>query len=384
VTAPEVVVDQARFDALVDHLCTCDRYAVDTEFHRERTYFPRLALLQVAWADGLVLVDPFEVDLRPLARLFTSEALAVLHAAEQDLEVLEAACSAIPCRIFDTQVAAGFLGLSSPSLALLHSHYLGRRLPKGDRLTDWLARPLRASQVEYAASDVEHLLELHDRLLEELDKAGRTEWVAAECEELRRRDRSPRDPHQAWTRIKEARQLRGKKLAVAQELAAWREERAQERDLPPRFVIPDLVVVSVAQRLPGSTDDLRGTRGVEDRYLRNGVSRHILSAVERGLERGEPWPAPTVDGELERRLRPAASLVSAWIAQQARDLDLDVAVLATRGDIEAFLRDRGGRLAQGWRADVAGDGIERLVSGRASLAFDGNGHLVLEERSVTT
>jgi ribonuclease D len=271
--------------------------------------------------------------------------------------------------------------LATPSLALLHSHYLGRRLPKGDRLTDWLARPLRKSQLQYAASDVEHLLELHDRLMAELTSAGRIEWVTDECEELRTRDRGPREPHLAWTRIKEARQLRGKKLAVAQELAAWREQRARERDLPPRFVIPDLVVVSVAQRLPADAGELRSARGVEERYLRHDAGRQILAAVERGLERAQPWPAPVVEGELDRRLRPAAALVSAWIAQQARDLDLDVAVLATRGDIEAFLRDGGGRLAHGWRAAVAGDSIERLVSGRASVAFDSSGRLVLEERT---
>jgi ribonuclease D len=381
VTGVEVVVDQDRFGALVEQLCTCDRYALDTEFHRERTYYPRLALLQLAWADGLVLVDPLEVDLKPLRQLFETDALAVLHAAEQDLEVLETACEAIPRYLFDTQVAASFLGLATPSLSLLHSHYLDRRLPKGDRLTDWLARPLRTSQLEYAASDVEHLLELHDRLSADLATAGRTEWVTDECEELRVRDRGPREPQLAWTRIKEARQLRGKKLAVAQELAAWREERARERDLPPRFVIPDLVVVSVAQRLPVDAGELRSARGVEERYLRNDAGRQILAAVKRGLERGQPWPAPIVDGELDRRLRPAAALVSAWIAQQARDLDLDVAVLATRGDIEAFLRDGGGRLAHGWRGAVAGESIERLVSGRASVAFDTSGRLVLEERT---
>jgi ribonuclease D len=352
VTEVDVVVDQERFAALVEELCGCSRYALDTEFHRERTYYPRLALLQLAWEGGLALVDPLEVDLKPLRRLFETDALAVL-----------------------------VLGLATPSLALLHSHYLGRRLPKGDRLTDWLARPLRKSQLQYAASDVEHLLELHDRLMAELTSAGRIEWVTDECEELRTRDRGPREPHLAWTRIKEARQLRGKKLAVAQELAAWREQRARERDLPPRFVIPDLVVVSVAQRLPADAGELRSARGVEERYLRHDAGRQILAAVERGLERAQPWPAPVVEGELDRRLRPAAALVSAWIAQQARDLDLDVAVLATRGDIEAFLRDGGGRLAHGWRAAVAGDSIERLVSGRASVAFDSSGRLVLEERT---
>jgi len=119
------------------------RYALDTEFHRERTYWPKVALLQIAWQDDLVLIDPLEVDLAPMRELMESDSLAVLHAASQDLEVLELACGAVPRRLFDTQVAAGFLGMSTPSLASLHERELGVSLPKANRLTDWLERPLR-------------------------------------------------------------------------------------------------------------------------------------------------------------------------------------------------------------------------------------------------
>jgi ribonuclease D len=378
----DLIADDARLAALVDDLRDAPRYALDTEFHRERTYYPRLALLQIAWGDGdLALVDPLAVDLRPLAAVFDGPGLAVLHAADQDLEVLDHACGTSPRVIFDTQVAACFLGMTSPSLALLHERFLGVKLPKGDRLTDWLARPLSASQLSYAASDVEHLLELHDRLLADLQASDRVAWAESECAELRARPRGPRDPSLAWTRIKEARQLRGKKLAVAQEVAAWREETARGRDLPPRFVLPDLAVTAVAQRLPTSPRDLKGLRGLEERYLRGGAADQLVAAVQRGIERGTPWPAPFTDAELDRKLRPAAALSAAWLAQLARNLDLDAAVLATRSDIEAFLRgDSESRLFHGWRHEVAGDGIRRLVSGEAALAFDGDGGLVLEPR----
>lgn len=378
---PELVTDQDRLTELVGELGAAPRYAIDTEFHRERTYYPHLALVQIAWEGGLVLVDPLALDVAPLAEVFEGPGVAVLHACDQDLEVLAQTTGAIPARIFDTQVAASFLGMATPSLAAIHSRFLDLKLPKGDRLTDWLARPLSGDQIAYAASDVAHLLELHDLMVDQLGAAGRLSWVEDECEDLRGRARGARDPEQAWLRIKEARQLRGRKLAVAQELAAWREERAQRRDQPVRFVLPDLAVVGVAQRAPTSLKQLKATRGVDERYLRSGAGEEILAAVARGEQR-EPWPGPVAAAELERRLRPVVTLVSAWLSQRARELELDVAMLATRNDIEELLAgEPDARLQHGWRREVAGEGIRRLVDGEAALAFDGRGGLVLEPRA---
>ncbi|HLN06769.1 MAG TPA: ribonuclease D, partial [Acidimicrobiales bacterium] len=152
--------DATAFEDLVAELAACDVYGLDTEFHREKTYFPHLALLQLAWEGGIALVDPLAVDVSPLARVLDGPGLAVLHAAEQDLEVLERACGTVPSSLFDTQVAAGFLGQVSPSLVNLVERVLGIRLLKGDQLTDWTRRPLSAGQLSYAAGDVAHLLEL--------------------------------------------------------------------------------------------------------------------------------------------------------------------------------------------------------------------------------
>ena len=163
---PEVIVDQARLEAIVPEMLDQPTYAVDTEFHRERTYYPRVALVQINWGTGMALIDPLAVSLEPLAAVLDGPGLAVMHASSQDLEVMTRACGTLPGRLFDTQIAAGFTGLRSPSLAALHDKLLGIRLPKGDRLTDWLRRPLTETQLEYAASDVSHLLEIH-RLLDE-------------------------------------------------------------------------------------------------------------------------------------------------------------------------------------------------------------------------
>lgn len=379
---PELVETDARFAEVVDALRDEERYALDTEFHRERTYFPQLALVQLAWEGGLVLVDPLEVDVRPLAEVLEGPGLGVLHAAGQDLEVLEHAVGARPARLFDTQLAAGFIGMSSPSLSSLVEHLLGGKVNKGDRLTDWLARPLTDGQRRYAADDVAHLFALHDELCERLEVDGRHQWALDECERFRRSAGAARDPEEAWRKIKEARALRGPSASVARAVAAWRERRAAEIDQPVRFVLPDLAVVAIAQRKPRSVEDLRRVRGVDGRHLKGPVASSLLEAVQEGVDRPPNTDDRPRTDDLDRSLRPAVALVSAWVAQLGRDLHLDTTLLATRADLEALLKgDPEARLAHGWRAEVAGDPIRRLVAGEVSLAFEKGGGLVIEERS---
>lgn len=361
----------------VDGLLDQPRYALDTEFHRERTYFPKLALVQIAAAGEIVLIDPLACDLSPLKKLFASDCLAVVHAAQQDLDVLTHAVGAVPERLFDTQLAAGFLGYSTPSLvSLLHSE-LRVTAAKGDRLTDWLRRPLSADQRDYAASDVAHLLELHDKLLVKLEAEGRLEWVDDACEELRTRPVSGTDPYMAWTRLKDVRGLKPRARGVARALAAWRERRAMSIDSPVRQVLPDLAILGISQKQPRTVDELSQSRGVDDRHTRGAIAKEILAAVQEGIANEVQLP-PGEGEDLERSLRPAVALVSAWVSEVARERRIDTALLATRHDLVAFLRhDPDARLATGWRGEFLGEGIRRLVAGQAALTFDGKGGLSL-------
>jgi ribonuclease D len=376
------VDDDAAFAAIIEQLCSVEAFGIDTEFHRERTYYPQLALIQLSWDDHKALVDPFAVDLTPFAEALQGPAVVVMHAASQDLEVLDLACGALPRELFDTQLAAGFVGHSLPSLSALVERFYGVHLPKGDRLTDWLRRPLGGDQRRYAAADVEYLLGLRAKLTAELEERGRLDWALAECEALRAKGRVQRLPEDAWLRIKEARTLRGEVAAIARSVAAWREERAQELDQPVRFVLSDLAVVGVAQRKPKTLDELKRIRGVDERHARGKVGEAVLAAVDRG--RGQTVPraeGPTYD--LDRRLRPAVALVAAWVSQLSRDLEIETSLVATRADIEALLAgDPSARLAVGWRAELVGERIRRLVDGEAALAFDGAGNLVLEDRGA--
>ncbi len=369
---------QADFDALIDRLCAEPRYALDTEFHRERTYFPKLALMQFATDGGqTTLVDPLAIDLAPLRRLFASDALAVLHAAQQDLDVLTHSCGAVPATLYDTQLASGFLGYSTPSLVSLLMAELKVTTAKGDRLTDWLRRPLSSEQLVYAASDVDHLLTLKDLLDAQIAELGRSQWVAEACEELRQRPVSGTDPSQAWLRIKDVRMLKPRARGVARAVSEWRERRAMSVDVPVRQILPDLAVLGIAQRQPKTTHDLVQARGVEERHSKGNLGKEILDAVADGQRNDIDLPAP--DGEdLDRTMRPAVALVSAWMADLARKQRVDTSLLATRADLVALLRgDADARLLAGWRAQLVGDDIQRLVQGRAGLTFDGRGGLRL-------
>ncbi len=308
----------------------------------------------------------------------------ITHAGEQDLGILEHATGARPSHLFDTQVAAGFVGLGQPGLAELVERVLDRRLAKGHQLTDWTRRPLDERQRDYAAADVVHLLDLYDELRARLDTVGRLSWALDECEALRVRDRAPRDPETAWWRIKGSRRLRGEARGVAQEVAAWRERTAAERDLPPRFVLSDLALAGVAQRKPRAEDELRNVRGL-DRGLKPGAARSILDAVEAGraLEQSAIRRPPDGD-DVDRSLAPAVTVALAWCQQQAAELDLHAPLLATRADVATFIGSRAGPLAHGWRHEAVATQLEALLEGRASLTLaDGGRRLDLTGAEYT-
>ncbi len=369
------------FAALVERLEFEPYYAVDTEFHREKTYFPQLALVQIADSRGVAVVDALVVDLEPLAAILDGPGVAVMHAARQDMEVLERATGTVPQRLIDTQITAGFLGYTSPSLSNLLDRELGVRMAKADRLTDWMKRPLTDAQLTYAAADVANLLQLSEQLWDRVQDRGRQTWVLEAFEELRTTPRGPREPSAAWQRIKEIRHLKGAKLATAQAVAAWREIRATQSDVTPRFVLSDLGVVSVASSNPGSVEDLRRLRGVDGRSFRSGVGEELLAVVESAKGTKPASKASDKTPEMPSNLRPVLPLISAWANQQARTLELEASLLATRTDLEDLLRGiPDARLATGWRSEIVGEPIRRLVAGEAALAFEKGSGLVLLDR----
>ena len=373
----EWVDSEKTLDDVIDSVLGGSRYAIDTEFHREKTYFPKLALVQIRWGTQTALIDPLAVDPRRLARLFSSEILAVFHAAQQDLEVLRHASLEAPRNIFDCQVAAGFVGFSTPSLATLVQAVKKTSLSKGDRLTDWLRRPLTDQQCAYAADDVVHLFDLHDELTRQLTELGRVDWVSDACAELASRPTGPQDPSDAWLRLKEARALKGSARGVAQALAKWREERAMRNDLPPRRVMSDMALLGISQRIPKSVEELANVRGVDDRHLSAEYCKEIMTAVRDGAKNSIVLPS-TENDDVDKFARPALTLITAWVGELARKHKIDATLLATRSDITAFLRQSpNARLREGWRATLIGDDLTRILNGEVGLSVDRDGHLKL-------
>ena len=373
------IEDESALDEVIDEILLQPRYAIDTEFHREKTYYPKLALVQLKWGEKTALVDPLAVDPRGLARLFESEILAVFHAAQQDLEVLRHASFVAPKNIFDTQIAAGFLGYSTPSLATLVQAIKKVALSKGDRLTDWLRRPLTTAQCVYAADDVAHLFDLHDELSSQLNELGRTVWVADACNDLVARPSGPIDSRLAWLKLKEARSLKGSSRGVAQAVGQWREERAMRSDHPPRRVMSDMALLGIAQRVPKNVEELASTRGVDDRHLSSEFCKEIMTAIREGAQHTIELPSHESD-DVEKWARPALTLITAWVGELARKNKIDATLLATRSDISAFLRKSpDARLTQGWRAAVVGEDLNRILSGTVGLSVDRDGHLKLIE-----
>ena len=375
------IEDQKIFEDFVDDLLLEERVGIDTEFHRERTYFPSVALIQIAHSGGISLIDPLKIDLGKFKELLNSEVLIIMHAASQDLEVFQRVCDAVPRRLFDTQIAAGFLGMSTPSLAVLCEKQLGITLKKESRFTDWMARPLSPSQLEYAANDVRYLLQVYDQISAELEDRGRAAWVETEFALFLEQAKERREPSDAWRKIKEGKSLRGNSLNNIRALAAWREVKAAKLNIPVRYVFPDIALAAIAQQEPKDIESLENIRGVEARHLKNSFPKEIFTTLQNAKDLDPLPPRQKQEGHKNNDLRAGVTLVSAWIAQAARQLDLDPTILGTRSDIEALVRgDSDARMSKGWRNEIVGESVKELLKGEAALAFDGDAGLVLESR----
>ncbi len=364
------ITDQAELDSLVDELSDANAYALDTEFHRERTYLPQLAVVQLATRDRIALVDALAVDVRALGRAFQSDAVCVMHAGSQDLEILELVSGTVPQRMFDTQIAALFCGYRTSSLGRLVEGFLGIQLDKSAQLADWTRRPLPKEDLRYAASDVAHLLALRDVLVSRLDDRGRLQWAEEEIERLRSKDRSAPDPATLWWKLRGKTKLNGRARGVAQELSAWRDHVAKQRNRPPRTVLSDMALLALAQRPARNTEQLRAVRNLDLRRFKH--TDELLSAIERGtqlpkdevrLPPKKPENLPNVDGVI--------ALCLAWLAQRASEEDLDMSVLGTRDDMTSLVLDQPSRLAHGWRDALVGRELRSIIDGTRAIGVNG-------------
>lgn len=341
-----------RSDALADvceQAAGIEALALDTEFMRERTYYPELCLIQAALPEQIVLIDPLaDIDLSPLRAVISGSADKILHASRQDQEVLVAAlgCAATP--LFDTQHAAALCGHPPQwSYAALVKAFCDVELPKDSTRTDWSRRPLSDKQLAYAADDVRYLIPLRDMLQQRLRGLGREAWF---LEDMRQQEAVALDvaPQDAWLKVKGKGHLQGPALAVLQALAAWRERRAQSRNRPRRWILADDALLALAQAQPSTKSALAAVDGVSENLVKR-QGQALLETIEVGLSGDIP--------ELDQRIPDKALLkrLQVELKRIAEGLSLETTLLATRADLNALVLDGASpRLDQGWRAEVVG------------------------------
>lgn len=344
--------------------------AVDTEFLRERTYRPKLCLVQVATEEEAVAIDPLAVDdLAPLRELFEDDTKTkVFHACGQDLETIYDSMGCIPAPMFDTQIAAAFLGhRMQMGYGALVQAYAGVHLDKADGLTDWSKRPLDEEQLRYAEDDVRYLPGIYRSMMDELVARDRLSWVEPEFEALCDESRLNHDPSQAYLHLKRSSSLSRRQLAIAREVCAWRERVADKRNLPKRWVVSDEVIVEICRQAPAKPERLRRIRGTDN--LSDRDVAQLLRAVGRGKScdvkdlpriRHRPRARADTDGVID--------LMYAMLRLCAEQADVAIPLVATRDDLQALASgDPDASLRHGWRHEIAGSRLEGLLRGEVGL-----------------
>lgn len=354
------ISDSDSLAAFCDAVGSAPYIAVDTEFLRERTYYAQLALIQVAHGPHAAAIDPLAagIDLEPLRELMVRpDMVKVFHSGTEDLELLLQAFGEVPSPLFDTQVAASFCGADAQvGYARLVHQRLGMTLDKASQRTDWSRRPLSRVQLEYALADVTHLCTVYEQLVDELDERGRSEWMGEEMASLGDRSRYEVDPQEAWLRLRIRRPTR-RSLAILRELAAWRETRAQLRNLPRPWVLKNEAVVQIAEAAPATREVLLGLSTLQRMGNRWRDSDPVLAIVKRALEVPEAeWP------ELPERLKTKAqdkllTRLRKLLNERCEAAELAPAIVATRRDLERLVTQDEPDISalRGWRREFFGE-----------------------------
>lgn len=358
--------------------------ALDTEFIREKNYYPKLCLLQVSNGEVAACVDPLALDnLQPfLDILFDGSILKVFHAARQDLEIFWHDWQQFPLPLFDTQPAAALLGHGDQiGYANLVKQILDVDLAKDQSRTDWAARPLNEQQQRYALDDVVYLGELYLKMRGNLLDRDRLQWLAADFATLADPITYAPDPRDTWKKIKGRQHLRGRQLAVLQALAAWREEQARERDLPRKWLLKDDVMVELCRRLPKNQDALAKVRGMEPGLVRR-EGKRLTSLINEAsqLERSQ-WPEEKPRPKpLTAQQEAMVDLLSACLRLIADQHQLSPQAIGTHKDLQKLVRGEDCSLTEGWRSAVAGETLQAVIQGEL-LLLNQDGRLSIAART---
>ena len=366
-------------------------FALDMEFERERSYWPKLQLVQVAVPDLVAAIDPLALeDLSPLYDLIADPAIEkITHAGRQDAEIFFLKTGKPPAGIYDTQIAAALVGLGEQvGYAVLVQRLLGMRVVKHERVTDWGRRPLSDAQLEYALNDVRHLLQIRDALNADLRELGREAWFREETAFYADPDLYRHDPDRLYMKVSRWRSLDRRGLGVLRELVEWREEEAMRRDLPRQRVVPDDVMIELAGRRPKRVADLSPLRRLHPKEIERG-GEAIVAAVGRGMALPEAQlPNPPKPPREDPDASLAADLLAVLLRMRAREIRIAPSYLGTQKNVLELVNwladKREGpppHLLEGWRREAVGNDLAEVYEGRVSLRVDAEAGRVVVEPS---
>ena len=374
---PDLITTTEALRALCERLSTETFVTVDTEFMRERTYWPELCVVQLASDTEVAVVDTLApgIDLAPLGELLANTTvMKVFHAARQDIEIFVLLFGDVPRPLFDTQIAAMVAGFGDQvGYDALVSSLTGGQIDKAHRFSDWSARPLSAAQVTYAAADVTHLRRAYEKLCARLEKDGRLEWVSEEMAALADPAGYRANPETMWERLRPRTNNR-RMLGVLRALAAWREREAQRSNIPRQRMLKDEALLEIAATAPTDTDQLARARGITRGFAEGKTGTSLLAAVAEAKSLPEDQ-LPEVPGHREGpKASPAlVSLLKVLLAAKCEQFHVAPKLVANSEDIDRLATEDAPDIAslQGWRADVFGTDAMALKSGKLALGVDG-------------
>jgi ribonuclease D len=373
-TSIQYIETLEQLDELCQKIARAPWIALDTEFLRETTYYPKFCLLQIATPDWVACIDPLAFEhLEPLLKvIYNPKILKIFHACRQDLEIFYQLMGAIPMPIFDTQIAAPLLGFQeNPGYGMLVSTLLNINLNKAYTRTDWTLRPLSPEQIQYAADDVIYLCKIYEIMRTKLIKLNRLEWLTEDFKALYNPDLYAIQPENAWKKIKGRQKFTGKQLAIIQSLTQWREQLAQSKNKPKNWLIRDDLIIELAKLKPTTVKTLGLVRQINETLVRRHGS--LLCQLILQAKQSEVKPLKEDGQKFKKTPQQEAVLdvLSAVVKMRAEDNTINPNMLASRKELEQLLFNVDNcQLLNGWRFKMVGEELQALLLGKYSLTIE--------------